>query len=64
MSERTGKKQRRVVALSQADKEIAASGEAVAWDAVSVRKIKMKPENKPNLTPRDQQMVNEVPPHW
>lgn len=62
--EQRKKSRRRVVVLSEADKKIAASGEAVAWDAVSVRQISQVPAKEPKLSGRDQQLVAEVPPHW
>lgn len=64
MSEKPAKKRRRAVIMSDADLQLAAAGEAVAWDAVSVRHISVEPEKKPQLSPRDQQLANEVPPHW
>lgn len=58
------KTRRRVVVLSEADKKLVAEGEAVAWDAVSVRQISQEPSKEPKLSGRDQQLAAEVPPHW
>ncbi|EEH63296.1 hypothetical protein HMPREF0044_1535 [Gleimia coleocanis DSM 15436] len=58
------RKRRRVVVLSEADKKLLAEGEAVAWDAVSVREISMVPVAELKLSPRDKQIAGDVPPHY
>ncbi|MCS4484967.1 hypothetical protein NXS08_05725 [Gleimia sp. 6138-11-ORH1] len=64
MKQERKKTPRRVVVISDADKEIASAGEAIAWDAVSVRQISQEPQVEPPLSGRDKQIQAEVPPHW
>lgn len=64
MGESKKRSRRRVVVFSAADQELLAQGQVVAWDAVSVREISLEPESEVQLSPREREIVAEVPPHY
>ncbi|WIK63784.1 hypothetical protein [Gleimia hominis] len=61
---KSGKKRRRVVQLSKVDEQALAQGRTPSWEQIRPTRVSHEVQREAGLTPRDKQILADVPPHW
>ncbi|MDT3767995.1 hypothetical protein QS713_07990 [Gleimia hominis] len=61
---KSGKKRRRAVQLSKVDEQALAQGRAPSWEQIRPTRVSHEVQREARLTPRDKQILADVPPHW